>query len=336
MRELALSKGGLLHSDLRRRAWPKLLGLSARDIDDEANEGVISKRINILQGDKFQYISESQLDVIEKDLFRCHFIRKGSKRRCDYDVLDRERFKSLDHDDFVSPSTYLLKNVPATPTNILFGDIPPSSCISYFVDQEQELQRFSLGDEDSIILTSIIIDVLQKFRGDLHYYQGFHNIAAVMLLNLSSISITISVLQTIAQSHLSEAMQANFNSLKLTTEIFFPLIRILDRPVFNFFIDAEIEPSIILSWMITWFSHEVTNLKVASRLFDCFLSSHPLFPMYLFSSVILLPRNRSQLLDTEPDFATIHMKISDLFKNLNKNESTVDLEAIIKLALSFM
>ena len=317
----------MLTSDIRHKAWPKLLGLSARDIDEEVNQRVILKRMHLLKGDEFQYISKDQLDVIEKDLFRCHFIRKEHRKG------DRKGIEKV-NDSFVSPSEYLpvYQQMPVHP----IPSMAMSPRRSYFVDEGNESPRVSLDDEDSIILTSIIIDVLQHFEGNLHYYQGFHNIAAVVFLNLSSIPATISALQVIARSYFSEAMQSDFNTLKATTEIFFPLIRILDRQMLNFFIDASIEPSFILSWMITWFSHEITNFSVVSRLFDCFIASHPLFPLYFFSSVILFPRNRRRLLETDSDFASIHMTISDIFKSFNKHESSLDLENVIRIAISFM
>ena len=35
-----------------------------------------------------------------------------------------------------------------------------------------------------------------------------------------------------------------------------------------------------LSWLITWFAHNVPDLEQIARLFDLFLASHPLMPLY--------------------------------------------------------
>lgn len=43
----------------------------------------------------------------------------------------------------------------------------------------------------------------------------------------------------------------------------------------------ELPPYYALSWFITWFSHDVPRLESAARLFDAFLSSHPLLPLYV-------------------------------------------------------
>lgn len=45
-------------------------------------------------------------------------------------------------------------------------------------------------------------------------------------------------------------------------------------------------PYFALSWYMTWFAHDVRSLPQAARLFDLFLSSHPLMPLYLAAVAI--------------------------------------------------
>lgn len=45
--------------------------------------------------------------------------------------------------------------------------------------------------------------------------------------------------------------------------------------------DLDLPPYYALSWFITWFSHDVGGLDAAARLFDLFLSVHPLMPLYV-------------------------------------------------------
>lgn len=40
-------------------------------------------------------------------------------------------------------------------------------------------------------------------------------------------------------------------------------------------------PYFALSWLITWFSHNVPALEQITRLFDLFMASHPLMPLYV-------------------------------------------------------
>lgn len=40
------------------------------------------------------------------------------------------------------------------------------------------------------------------------------------------------------------------------------------------------------SWYMTWFAHDVPSLSQIARLFDLFLSSHPLMPLYVAAVAI--------------------------------------------------
>ena len=40
------------------------------------------------------------------------------------------------------------------------------------------------------------------------------------------------------------------------------------------------------SWYMTWFAHDVPSLAQIARLFDLFLSSHPLMPLYVAAVAI--------------------------------------------------
>lgn len=50
--------------------------------------------------------------------------------------------------------------------------------------------------------------------------------------------------------------------------------------VFNLITRSSTSPYFALAWVITWFSHNLNSLSVATRLFDFFLVSHPLMPIY--------------------------------------------------------
>lgn len=49
---------------------------------------------------------------------------------------------------------------------------------------------------------------------------------------------------------------------------------------------SEVQPYFALSWFITWFSHNVPELDDAARIFDVFLSSHPLMPLYFAAAAM--------------------------------------------------
>ena len=53
-------------------------------------------------------------------------------------------------------------------------------------------------------------------------------------------------------------------------------------------------------------SQDIDDLSAVARLFDAFLSAHPLLPLYLAAALALRPAARAALLETEPEFAEMH------------------------------
>lgn len=191
-------------------------------------------------------------------------------------------------------------------------------------------------------LGHLINIILREGRGDLCYYQGFHDIGSIFLTVLSSdmnhvpttiqetkeveersvvsakvnLGLPSAVLFQICKSgHLNDFMKSTFSSLCATMNIvLFPLIRYFDPEVHSFLKESAVEPFFALSWIVTWFSHDIKDTKLVARIFDAFLAAHPLFPFYVAVAMICHPNNRNKILDTECDFACVHHALSSLPK----------------------
>jgi hypothetical protein len=124
------------------------------------------------------------------------------------------------------------------------------------------------------------------------------------------------VLQQLSFSHFSDALQSDFLQLQTGIKlVLFPLLAKLDPQVHNHLLDADMEPFFCLSWIITWFSHDVRDTQLVKRLFDAFIVSHPLLPTYMSISMMLHPYNRQRILDTDCDFASLHQVLASLPRN---------------------
>jgi len=86
--------------------------------------------------------------------------------------------------------------------------------------------------------------------------------------------------------------------------LIFPLLELGDSRVVRRLSQVGIEPYFVVSWIITWFSHDVKDLDVVSRLFDVMLSSHPLYCLYMCAALVMA--NGKEILDCEADFASVH------------------------------
>ena len=185
----------------------------------------------------------------------------------------------------------------------------------------------------------------------LRYYQGYHDIASIFLSALggatsvqnalpfegggdedqanssnvqeahtaaASIGLTLAcqVMNQVSRSHYRDAMRSDFNQLNAALRlIIMPLTAAFDAEVHSHLFDCEMEPFFALSWIITWFSHDVRDTSLVKRLFDFFISSHPLMSVYMSVAMMIHPLNRIEILGTDCDFACVHNVLADLPKN---------------------
>lgn len=185
----------------------------------------------------------------------------------------------------------------------------------------------------------------------LRYYQGYHDIASIYLSALggatsvqnalpfeggggeaqasvsdvqeahtaaASMGMTLAcqVLNQVSRSHYRDAMRSDFNQLNAALRlIIMPLTAAFDAEVHSHLFDCEMEPFFALSWIITWFSHDVRDTSLVKRLYDFFISSHPLMSVYMSVAMMIHPLNRIEILGADCDFACVHNVLADLPKN---------------------
>jgi Rab-GTPase-TBC domain len=125
------------------------------------------------------------------------------------------------------------------------------------------------------------------------------------------------VLLQLSYSHFRDNLRSTFVQLQTALRIvLFPLLHALDpHGVHAHLVDCDMEPFFCLSWVITWFAHDVRDTELVKRLFDAFIVSHPLFPIYLSIAMLLHPVNRSMILMTDCDFAAVHHCLTMLPRN---------------------
>lgn len=196
-------------------------------------------------------------------------------------------------------------------------------------------------------------DTNTKDNQRLCYFQGYHDVASIFLAALggaslknnsstpsqqqsninqsddsnssnsaaaqaASVGLELSskVLYQVSLSHFREPMNTNFLQLQTAMRmVLFPLLRIMDPEVHAHLYGCGMEPFFALSWLLTWFSHDIRDTTLVKRLFDFFLVCHPLMPMYLSVAMLCHPSNRQEILSTPCEFAELHSCLAGLPKN---------------------
>ncbi|KAL7538043.1 hypothetical protein ACHAXR_010136 [Thalassiosira sp. AJA248-18] len=139
-----------------------------------------------------------------------------------------------------------------------------------------------------------------------------------IMTTASSMGLTLAsqVLLRLSRSHLRDAMRSNFQQLQSALKlIVMPLTAAFDPQLHSHLADCEMEPYFCLSWVITWFSHDVRDTALVKRLYDFFIVSHPLMSVYMSVAMMIHPLNRIEVLGADCDFACVHNALADLPKN---------------------
>jgi hypothetical protein len=308
LRELALQRGGLISSSLRKRAWPKLVG---------AHEQVLRHAASVHRA------SLSSIQVVEVS-YNDTYILKKEVAQCIWDMEDHFRQQkeifSMTDEQRKKQVSFAVSTTEAVQMNVIALDLrdmedkeevdsrfaknPMSRNSGTWSSQSHgTLESFTLSTrttrwsrpslQEQRVLFNIICSVLRTspeedspyFEDDrYHYYSGLQDMTAVMLINLESPSLTSLVLGQLATNHLRDAMrQSHTSGYKSVLQqaagiVLMPLLQHLDNDLHDHLVTSP-PSTVVTAWVSTWFCHNVAHLDVASRLADVFLVSHGLMPL---------------------------------------------------------
>nr|VZI05140.1 unnamed protein product [Spirometra erinaceieuropaei] len=119
---------------------------------------------------------------------------------------------------------------------------------------------------------------------DLHYYQGFHDICYVFLSVLGA-NEAFAVLNKIVPERFSSFMQKSMDATAEMLQLVFDLLEMTSPDIWSRLQSLQLEPFFTLSWVLTWFTHILSNSNDIHRLYDLFLASDSIMLIYLSVSV---------------------------------------------------
>eukprot|EP00045_Choanoeca_perplexa_P002933 m.27699 g.27699 ORF g.27699 m.27699 type:complete len:385 (+) comp11775_c0_seq2:189-1343(+) len=155
---------------------------------------------------------------------------------------------------------------------------------------------------------SILVNAIFAAYPDLHYYQGFHDVVSVCMLTMEhDDAAALEVIKRLVRCHLKDYMAKDMKPTLERLKLVLVLLQLKDPELAQHLLQAGIEPSFAISWVITWFAHEIENLDDLQRLFDFLLASHPLMVLYLSAAVV--HQNRQTLLEAECEFTEVYRHI---------------------------
>ncbi|XP_015435343.1 PREDICTED: TBC1 domain family member 20 [Dufourea novaeangliae] len=158
-------------------------------------------------------------------------------------------------------------------------------------------------------LTQLMCWVLHKHT-TLNYYQGYNDIAATVLL-VMGLEKALNILESISLEFLERFMERTMEKVNQELFYIFALLERIHPTLLEHLENVELFPHFALAEYTTWYAHKYAeNRKLLHRLFDYFLGSPPLMPLYL--STVIVAHRATEIFNTTPDMGHTHQVLCTL------------------------
>jgi hypothetical protein len=272
---MAMSREGLVAAKYRRVLWPKLLGVDLRGFEEDESDAV----------------EESPSDATESIQIG-DSISIGNNEEKDVDINSGAAASTLEGGWHALP--------PHPEEEQVRLDVSRSFVFypAFSSDNEREERRQELFD--------VIAYVLRR-NPALSYYQGYHDVAQVLLLVLGP-PLAMRVLEHVSlyllRDFMLPTMDSSIDHLRLLPAIIGAADSDLGRLL------AGVEPYYALSSVITVFAHDIDSFDDICTVLDyVFASGSMVVPLYLYASMVVSRKAELEALQTT-DCDILHSVLS--------------------------
>ncbi|KAL4726833.1 GTPase-activating protein gyp8 [Fusarium chlamydosporum] len=173
-------------------------------------------------------------------------------------------------------------------------------------------------------LSSLINEVLRR-NPYLCYFQGYHDIAQVLLLVLAP-AWRARVLARLSVLRIRDFMLPSFGPTTAQLRLLPDILNAADPKLRRHL--AGVEPFYALAGTLTLYAHNIEAYQDIARLFDVFLAREPVFTVYMFAQIILDRRNEIFEID-EPDM--LHVVLGKVPTRMDWDELIIKSVALFEL-----
>jgi len=141
--------------------------------------------------------------------------------------------------------------------------------------------------EKRVLLTDMITACLEHNPG-LQYYQGFHDVAAVFIeVFEDDADLCYLLIEAVSKHFMRDFMGEDFHVVTDALSLILQIVKKVDVKLFAFLSKSLTEPYFAVSWLITWFAHDLKDLDTVARIYDALVTSHPMFCLYMCTALVL-------------------------------------------------
>ncbi|KAJ2793917.1 GTPase-activating protein gyp8, partial [Coemansia helicoidea] len=158
-------------------------------------------------------------------------------------------------------------------------------------------------------LSQVVSGVLRSYPW-LSYYQGFHELAMTFLCVFGSPRPAVEAAKMAALFFVRDAMGSSLDHVMQQLDLLYVLLEAACPRVHALLAALDVPPFFAISWVLTWFAHDVESFADVCRLFDHLIVSPPLQVVHVAAALIRL--REAEVLACERDFAAVHTALAAL------------------------
>eukprot|EP01083_Nonionella_stella_P038810 105503_1 len=153
-------------------------------------------------------------------------------------------------------------------------------------------------------------------NGNFHYLQGFNDVASVLYAVCNNVKLTQQLATKVADTLMCDFLCAEDLNVS-SCNFIFEIIEANDKSLSKILEDERSDfIAISISWLITWFAHQIDDISVLSRIYDYCLSSDPHQMISSFLSAALVIYLRDDILMAKKN----DVALFQFFKELQWNK----------------
>ncbi|CAG9312062.1 GYP8 [Blepharisma stoltei] len=180
-----------------------------------------------------------------------------------------------------------------------------------YTEEERIAKRVDLSN---------IINAVFKFKPEFHYSQGFHSLCTTFLL-VGDQDLGFKMSYQCAQLFVRDSLRKSFDeALVPSLMLFYTLLRKLDKELadkiegYYRFEDELSVPMFCLSWVIAWLGHDIKEYSKVCRVYDFFLSTHSLAPLYFAVNIVL---SQKEIVMETNEIHELHHRCEEIVDSLD-------------------
>ncbi|EFJ40542.1 hypothetical protein VOLCADRAFT_99675 [Volvox carteri f. nagariensis] len=214
-------------------------------------------------------------------------------------------------------ASVLLMSMPGAPPQLPSLENPPPPSLIPPEEQQQREQQIMSCHMDSETTAATACRTTVPSRPADTDTANLTSLIAVPDLDPDAVNadaargelLAFGLLRRLVTTHLRDATRPSLEPVVQLLGLVPYLVRAADPVLARRMGELGLQPFFALSWFLTWWAHELDQLAHAARLYDFFIASHPLMPLYL--GAVAMRSQRAALLACE-EMPELHSALTNL------------------------